>query len=318
MNKINFLKKLSSFHLTSIVIFLGIIMIWIFSAPIGSPDSPVVGIQEGDSSKEVTEKFSENGLIKSRGVLSFLFKITGGKIVAGDYFFNKNDSSFDIVGRLMRGDYGVDPVRVVIFEGMTVVDMVETFETYLEDFDGAEFVDLAIKDEGYLFPDTYFISPYADPTSVVAQMKSNFETQIKNIKKEVDNSEHSLEEVIIMASILEKEAGNKIDKEVISGVLWRRIGEGIALQVDAVFPYIIGKNTFELTLDDLDTDSPYNTYRNKGLPPGPISNPGLESILAAINPTDSDYFFYLSDENGKMHYAVNFEQHKVNKRKYLN
>ena len=91
----------------------------------------------------------------------------------------------------------------------------------------------------------------------------------------------------------------------------------MALQVDAVFPYIIGKNTYELSLEDLQVDSPYNTYKYRGLPPGAISNPGMISIRSALNPTESPYLFYLSDRDGVMHYAETFEGHKVNKQRYL-
>ena len=90
------------------------------------------------------------------------------------------------------------------------------------------------------------------------------------------------------------------------------------LQVDAVFPYINGKNTYTLTLDDLKIDSPYNTYKYKGLPVGPIANPGIEAIKAAVTPEESPYLYYLSDRNGNMYYAENFEEHKKNKRLYLN
>lgn len=96
-----------------------------------------------------------------------------------------------------------------------------------------------------------------------------------------------------------------------------RIEINMPLQVDAVFPYIIGKNTYQLSLEDLKVDSPYNTYTNKGLPIGPIANPSLWSLLAAVTPVSSDYLFYLSDDYGNMHYAVDFEQHKNNKRLYL-
>lgn len=120
-----------------------------------------------------------------------------------------------------------------------------------------------------------------------------------------------------MASLLEEEARTTETRKMVSGILWKRLSAGMPLQVDAVFPYIIGKNTFEITLKDLEFDSPYNTYKYKGLPPGPISNPGKDSILAAIYPTKSDYWFYLSDKNGLMHYAITFDEHKINKAKYL-
>ena len=120
-----------------------------------------------------------------------------------------------------------------------------------------------------------------------------------------------------MASIIEKEVITHEDMKTVSGVLWKRIAIGMPLQVDAVFPYIMGKNTFELTREDLQFDSPYNTYKYKGLPPGPINNPGLDSILAAATPAKTKYVYFLSDKDGNFHYAVSYAQHLANKKKYL-
>ena len=133
----------------------------------------------------------------------------------------------------------------------------------------------------------------------------------------IKKSGRTQDEILTMASILEKEASKIKDRQQIAGVLWHRIDVGMPLQVDAVFPYIIGKNTFELTREDLAVDSPYNTYKYKGLPPGPIGNPGLDSILAAATPIKSKYVFFLSDKQGNFHYAVTYAQHLVNKAKYL-
>ena len=120
-----------------------------------------------------------------------------------------------------------------------------------------------------------------------------------------------------MASLLEEEAATLEDRQIIAGILWRRMAAGMPLQVDAVFPYIIGKNSFELTTNDLKTDSPYNTYTNRGLPPGPITNPGLDSILAAVTPQKTSYVYYLSDHDGNFHYSTTYEQHLQAKAKYL-
>jgi len=120
-----------------------------------------------------------------------------------------------------------------------------------------------------------------------------------------------------MASIIEKESLNGDERQIVSGILWKRISLGMPLQVDATFLYINGKASAELTKDDLNIDSPYNTYRNKGLPPGPINNPGLDAIVAALYPKDSPYLYYLHDKKGKVHYAKTFNEHVANKRKYL-
>jgi len=120
-----------------------------------------------------------------------------------------------------------------------------------------------------------------------------------------------------MASILEKEGATTKDREMISGILWKRISIGMKLQVDAVFPYIIGVNSLQLTKAQLQTDSPYNTYTHAGLPPGPISNPSMDSIMAAITPTKSNYLFYLSDLHSVMHYCANYACQQANAAKYL-
>jgi UPF0755 protein len=120
-----------------------------------------------------------------------------------------------------------------------------------------------------------------------------------------------------MASILEAEARTTETRKIISGILWKRMEIGMPLQVDAPFQYIIGKNTFQLTTNDLKFDSPYNTYKYKGLPPGPIGNPGLDAISATVNPIKTNYLYYLSDVRGNMHYAKTFAEHVINKEKYL-
>jgi len=121
-----------------------------------------------------------------------------------------------------------------------------------------------------------------------------------------------------MASIIEAEARTTESRRIISGILWKRISLGMPLQVDSTFVYINGKNTYELTSDDLKIDSPYNTYVYKGLPPTPIGNPGLDAILAALYPKTSKYLYFLSSKSGDMYYATTFEQHKRNKELYLN
>ena len=130
-------------------------------------------------------------------------------------------------------------------------------------------------------------------------------------------SDHSFSDIVIVASILEKEVKTSESRAIVSGILWKRLALGMPLQVDATLGYITGKTSAELTIDNLNADSPYNTYRNKGLPPTPISNPGLLALDAALHPKSSPYLYYLSDNNGVIHYAVTFEEHKANKARYL-
>ena len=201
-----------------------------------------------------------------------------------------------------------EEITLTIPEGYTARQMGELFEKselFLKD----EFLAIAQKEEGYLFPDTYRFFKKTTPEKVIEKMKKNFEEKTRDL-----SISH---EIIIMASIIEKEVRGQEDRKIISGILWRRIKEGIGLQVDASLNYILGKTSAKLTADDLKVDSQYNTYKYRGLPVGPIGNPGLNAILAALNPSKSPYLFYLSDKDGVTRFAKNFEEHKANKLRYL-
>ena len=120
-----------------------------------------------------------------------------------------------------------------------------------------------------------------------------------------------------MASLIEKEADTAEDRRIVSGILWNRIDADMPLQVDAVFGYILDRSGYAPTGSDLEIDSPYNTYENRGLPPGPIANPGLDALTAALHPAATEYFYYLTGRDGLMYYAETFEEHKRNRELYL-
>lgn len=197
-------------------------------------------------------------------------------------------------------------IRITIPEGYAVKDIAERFKNF-RNFNGEKFLELSESKEGYLFPDTYFFTSKETPEEIIEKMENNFKVKAGDVQKDI----------LIMASIIEKEARKPEDRRIISGILWKRIKEGMPLQVDAVFDYLLDKASHEITQADLKMDSPYNTYKHKGLPPTPICNPGLDAINAALNPVDSKYWYYLSDRNGTTHYAATFEQHKQNKFKFL-
>ncbi len=148
-------------------------------------------------------------------------------------------------------------------------------------------------------------------------MHQTFKKRIATLTSEVEKFGKPVSEIVILASLLEEEASTSEDRRIVSGILWKRLSMGMLLQVDATFQYINGKGSLELTLDDLKIDSPYNTYKYKGLPPTPISNPGLDSIRAAVIPTKTNYLYYLSERDGTMHYATTFAEHLRNKARYL-
>jgi len=206
---------------------------------------------------------------------------------------------------------------VTIPEGSTIYEVAKILNKNISNFNEALFLDLAKEKEGYLFPDTYFFLPNSSPEEIISIMTKNFESKTSSLLPTVEEFGKSLKDVVIMASIIEREVMTPEDRRMVSGILWKRIAIGMPLQVDAAFIYVNGTTTPGLALKDLKIDSPYNTYLYKGLPIGPIGNPGLDAIRATLEPKSSPNLYYLSDKEGVTHYARTFEEHKENKEKYL-
>ena len=287
------------------------------SPPKDFPQQFIATIETGDTLSKVTDSFKKQNLIRSHFWFKTFIILFGGdkRIFASDYFFVKPLSVMSVAYRVTRDDHGLAPIRITLFEGLNVFETADLFGEKFSKFDKNEFV--AIAPEGYLFPDTYFFLPNVKADEVVAVMKKNFEEKIKTIAPDIEKFGKPLSDVIIMASIVETEARKMDTRRRIADILWRRIAIGMPLQVDVSFKYVNGKTTPDLTLKDLEIDSPYNTYKYNGLPPTPIANPGLDAIKATITPIKSNYLYFLSDHNGIMHYARTFEEHKQNRRLYL-
>ncbi|MBI1975833.1 MAG: endolytic transglycosylase MltG [Candidatus Vogelbacteria bacterium] len=283
------------------------------------PSARLIAIEDGSSIQSVALALKEESIIRAPRLFSALVRLwaPANGVIAGEYSFPEPLSVFGIVRHVTDPVYGPSLIRVTIPEGLHNREIAELLDGKLTNFDTREFIRLAESHEGYLFPDTYFLTKQTSARAIVALMQENFNERLKEITDVVAASGRSLSELLTMASILEKEARSFESRRKISGILWKRLEEGMRLQVDAVFLYILNKGSFELTLDDLKTDSPYNTYKYEGLPPGPINNPGLASIRAAAMPADSPYWFYLSDTFGDFHFARTYEEHKANKRTYL-
>ncbi|MEI6660021.1 MAG: endolytic transglycosylase MltG [bacterium] len=186
-------------------------------------------------------------------------------------------------------------VKVTLHEGLTNREMAQVLSSSLKNFDKDLFLNKTKSRQGYLFPDTYFFLNSTTAEDVVGVMHMNFNKRLKLLQGDIYNSHHSLADIITMASVIEKEASGKSDAPTISGILWKRLSIGMPLQVD---------------IDKV-------TYKEKGLPSAPISNPGLVAIDAAIHPVDSAYLYYLHDKTGTVHYAENYDIHKKNIAKYL-
>jgi UPF0755 protein len=289
-------------------------------APKDFPVGRIVTIEEGSTVHDITKLFEEKKIITSPLIFKMIIRLTEKEtaVQAGDYFFEDEANAFAIAHRITHGEYGLEPVKVTIPEGSTTLDIAALFPPEeFPKFDPSEFLELTQEKEGYLFPDTYFFLPNVQAPQVIGELSDTFNVRIAELEDMIASSTRAFEDIIIMASIIEKEAWKEEDRRLISGVLWNRIDIGMPLQVDATFLYINGRNTYELTLDDLAIDSPYNTYKYKGLPKGPICNPSLSSIKAALDPEESAYLFYLADRYGNTYYSLDFEDHKRNKRIHI-
>ncbi len=281
------------------------------------PDHTLIRIEEGTSIRKAGELLYEKKFIRSPAWFSFFAGLYGkeGGIKAGDYYFESNLSISDIALRLSKGEYGLTPIRITIPEGLNVFQIADLFKDKFVFFDPQDFVNRA--PEGYLFPDTYFFLPNANASDVITKLSNAFLEKTANLKEEAEQQGMLFEDIIIMASILEEEARGEYQKRMVADILWKRIKINMPLQVDAAFSYVNGKNSYTLTREDLFDESPYNTYRNKGLPPTPIANPGIEAILAAMYPTPNEYFYFLTDLSGEMYFAETFEGHQYNRENYL-
>ncbi|OGD68859.1 hypothetical protein A2996_02635 [Candidatus Campbellbacteria bacterium RIFCSPLOWO2_01_FULL_34_15] len=303
------------------LIFLYSVYFLFINAPQSFPLASIIHIESGDTLRDISKELKDKRVIKSKTFFEITVIALGGEksIIAGDYFFEEKKDAFRVANRLVNGYFGMDPMKVTLYEGLTVKEMSVVIAKKFSEFNPDEFIRLAEENnlEGYLFPDTYQFLPNISAIDVLRAMEINFYSKMTEIQEKISKSDKSLSDIIIMASLIEEEARTIKTRKMVSGILWNRIEIDMPLQVDAVFPYIIGKNTYEVNLTDLKHDSPYNTYKYKGLPPGPITNPGLNSILAAIEPIENDYLYYLSDRRGNLYYATNYKDHLLNKRLYM-
>lgn len=291
----------------------------LFAAPSDFVSGTLVRIQEGASVPEIAQVLTEAHVVARPTLFRTILRVSGksGAIQTGVYKFEKPESVFAIVYRLVTGDYGLPPVRLTFIEGVTAREMALLVAESFPDVQAKDFLMKAKPQEGYLFPDTYFFQSGATSDSIIATLRANFDKKMATISNEVTESKHSLSDLVVMASLVEKEARTAIDRRMIAGILWNRIRLGMPLQVDAVFGYIFNKDTYSPSPTDLRVDSPYNTYTHTGLPPGPIDNPGLDALLAAATPTKTNNLFYLTGHDGHTYYATTYAGHQANLKKYL-
>jgi UPF0755 protein len=291
------------------------------SAPPDFPAGKIITIDSGSSLDAIAKQFADAGIIRSVGMFkTFIIALSSDTAISdGDYLFERHLNAWEVAERLAFGRFGVQKITVRLPEGLSNKEMAAVLRSKLPAFNEEEFLYLTKDLEGYLFPDTYYFFGSASAVDVVKMMRDNFNKKVADaLANDFESSDKTIDQIITMASIIQAEAyDGYVEKQMISGILWKRIAKGMKLQVDATTGYHFNKTTAEITAADRAEDSPYNTYLHTGLPPTPIGNPGVEAIKAALYPIDSPYFFYLHDKSATIHYAKTYEEHKKNINNFL-
>lgn len=276
-------------------------------------------IAKGAGLRAIANNLKGQGLIKDPVVFFLLVKQLGldTKIQAGDFRLSPSMNADQIAHALTIGSLDI---WVTIPEGKRADEVADILQskipTYTEDWRAK-----LDQHEGYLFPDTYLIPRDATIDTIITLLRGTFDQKYATVSNTAGKSKSKL---VTIASLIEREARHDVDRPLVSSVIHNRLDIGMKLDLDATIQYALGYQAAEktwwkrhLSLLDLALNSPYNTYRNAGLPPGPIASPGLKSLEAAANPADTSYFYYLSDSNGVNHYGKTIEEHEANKAKYL-
>jgi len=320
--------------ITIFLIVIGFIIYGIYFPKGPGADEVRFAVFKGDNLTDIGLRLEKDGVIMS-DLFFNIYAVLSGKregLQAGTYLVSPSMSIAEIVNRFYSGE--VAQMRITIIEGWRS-DEIADHLSYEFGFNRDIFLELVrsfendnlniLSDrpdgsslEGYLFPDTYFVPYGSDEGDVIDMMLSNLDRRLTaDLRAEIKKQGRTIFEIINMASMIEREVRTRDDKHLVSGLLWRRIEIGMPLQVDATIIYLTRKRTTRVSIEETQIDSPYNTYLNKGLPLGPISNPGMNSILAAIYPKSSDYLFYLSKPDGETVFSRNFEEHVEAKNRYL-
>lgn len=316
------MRKLLIVFILFILLAIGTFVYWTIGNQALNPSDQLTKrfvIQKGDSIREIGISLKKEDLIKDPVVFFVYIRLYGPdrKIQAGEYRLSPSMRLAKIVEELQ---YGTLDRWVTIPEGYRAEEIVNVLKKEIPSYKES-WRDVLNDNEGYLFPDTYLIPRDAEINMVVSIMRNNFNRKIQELGLAV--SDPRITKTIIVASLIEREAVTNEEKPLIAGVIKNRLDIGMKLDVDATIQYALGfqknENRWwkkELTTDDLALVSPYNTYRNAGLPPGPIANPGIEAIKAALNPQNHSYYFYIHDD-GKIYPAKTIEEHNANVQKYL-
>jgi len=329
------------FAITCVVVLVLVanyVVAYFGNAPIDkkNQEEVTVDINSGSGVKKIASILHEKGLVRSEWGFVVRAYVLGAKdkLKAGQYNFAKNESGADMIKRMIAGDILPRDNKVTIPEGLTLKEIAQRLEQ-AEIVSASDFVANAkvekfrsrydflagVPDgslEGYLFPDTYKFFKNTPVDEVIDRMLQRFDEQFKIASQSTPGLQtHKLHEVVTMASIIEREVKTPEDRRIVSGILWSRIENSVAIAADATTRYLLNNWNKQLTVSDLKIDSPYNTRNHLGLPPGPIGNPGLDTLKAAMDPKETDYFYYLSASDGKTILSKTLDEHNSNVQKYL-
>jgi UPF0755 protein len=313
------------------VVFLALVRFWTQFAPASKSHTPTkVDIPQGAGVGDIAERLEQEHIIRSGVAFQVYvrFKGEGKRFRAGQYVLFPDMRLSQVVRALNQGPNGDydDRPRVTIPEGYTLVQIADLLATKgvvsKEQFlaivtDPKEIKKLPAAFplpeenlEGYLFPDTYFFRKNESAVKVVEEMLMNFSTRFyRPYQQEMTNRKRDLHTIVTVAAMVEREAKVADDRARIAGVIFNRLDKKMKLEIDATVLYALGKHKQRVTFADLKVDSPYNTYRVAGLPPGGIANPGLSSLVAALLPETHDYLYYVARPNGEHLFSTNKAEH---------
>ena len=288
-----------------------------------------VEVERGNGVGGIGETLARNGVIRSASAFQFYVRWhgAGSRLRAGRYTLSGSMSLAQILHILEQGpEHDGDRLRVTVPEGFTLAQIADALEAKGV-CDATAFREFAAKPgvwsgwtvgftlpqntlEGYLYPDTYDFPPRTKPEEIAKEMALNFSRRFARPKEqEIAASGHSLHEVVTLASLIEREARVATDRPRIAGVLENRLKKGMKLEIDATVLYALGHHKDRVYYKDLEIDSPYNTYRHTGLPPGPIANPGMAALEAALHPEANDYLYYVAQKDGAHRFSRTLAEH---------
>jgi len=278
----------------------------------------IFSIEKGDNLEKIAENLKKERLINSKSIFVFYVWLKGKaeNLQAGKYILSSSMTIPEIAKKIISGEVVKDWIKTTIPEGWTNKQIEERlFNLGLINKNQK----LPIELQGYLFPDTYYFEKEASIEEIIKRMQDNFNKKItEDLKAEIKKQNKNLYQILIMASLLEKEVKTDEDRAIVSGIFWERLENNYPLESCATIAYILEVDKWRYSIEETKIKSPYNTYLNIGLPPTPINNPGLSTIKAAVYPEYTDYNFFLTDpETGQTIFSKTLKEHNANKRRYF-